>query len=242
MKPGFTDEYAEPHIYDAEYGSYREDFTFFLNLLSQGEILDLACGTGRLTIPLAKSGLQVTGLDKSRAMLSRAKENGKDLDIHWIHGDITGYELDKSFDLITLAGNSFQALLTPEEQQKLFSCVKNHLKPSGLFAFDTRNPSAHDLSSTSNFDYWHSFTNADGEAVTVQGKQNYDTDHQIITYTTKRVWPDHKTQSNIQLRFSSFEEIVHAIHKSGMQLVNVYGDYQKSTFTENSPSIIVVCS
>lgn len=242
MKKNLTDEYEDPHIYDAEYGSYREDMPFFLNLRSKGDVLDLACGTGRLTIPLAKKGCRVIGLDTTLAMLARARKNATGVDINWVHGDMTQFALDQSFDLITLAGNSFQALLTEKEQYKLFTCVKKHLKPAGIFAFDTRNPLAYELISTSEFEQWHSFEDADGKLVAVYGQQTYDKTSQIITYTTKRVWHDHETLSTIQLRYASLEHITCLIQKSGMTLLNAYGDHQNNAYTENSPSIVVVCT
>ncbi|MBP9692837.1 MAG: class I SAM-dependent methyltransferase [Alphaproteobacteria bacterium] len=50
------EEYSDPLLYDTEYGRYTGDFDLFLNLIETGSVLDLACGTGRLTIPLAKKG------------------------------------------------------------------------------------------------------------------------------------------------------------------------------------------
>jgi len=235
-------EYTEPLIYDAEYGSYQGDFELFLNLIDQGKVLDLACGTGRLTIPLALRDFKVTGLDESEAMLSRAREKSMYLDINWKKGDISDFAFGESFDLITMAGNSFQTLLTNKDQALMLRCVKKHLKLSGIFAFDTRNPKLADLQSTSDFEHWHSFKDFAGESVKVYGKQKYNPDQQVVTYTTKRVWGDHETLTEIKLRYTAVNDLKDTLHKTGFKLTNLYGDYKRNTYSDNALSIIVVCT
>lgn len=235
-------EYDNPLTYDAEYGGYQGDFDLFLNLIDQGNVLDLACGTGRLTIPLAQKGLKTTGLEISQPMLERAKEKADGLDIKWLQGDITNFDLDDKFDLITLAGNSFQALLTHQDQQKLLRCIKSHLKSAGLFVFDTRNPNSTDLRSTDNYEYWHSFQEFSGETIKVYGKQTYNESQQLVTYTTKRVWQEHETVTKVKLKYTGFVKLMDLLREEGLQIVNVYGDYQKSAYTPDSKSIIVICS
>lgn len=235
-------EYDSPLIYDAEYGGYQGDFDFFLNLIDQGKVLDLACGTGRLSIPLAQKGLQVTGLEISEPMLNRAQEKAVGFDIKWLQGDITNFNLDDKFDLITLAGNSFQALLTIEDQLNLLRCVKAHLKPKGLFVFDTRNPRPFELKSTEDFEYWHSFQDFSGETVTVYGKQALDLKQQVVTYTTKRVWQDHETVTTVELKYTCKKDLLDLLHQAGFHKVAVFGDYQKSQHTPSSQSIVTICS
>ena len=84
-----------------------------------------------------------------------------------------------------MAGNAFQALLSELDQIRMLDCVKNHLNPSGLFVFNTRNPQDHDFKTIPEFEYWHSFQDHDGEDVQVYGKQQSGLSHQIVTYTTK---------------------------------------------------------
>lgn len=235
-------EYDSPLIYDAEYGSYQGDFDLFLDLIDHGKVLDLACGTGRLTIPLAQRGLQVTGIEISEPMLKRAQEKAAGLKIKWLLGDITHFDFDHKFDLITLAGNSFQALLTPDDQLNLFRCVKARLKPTGLFIFDTRNPSSQELQSTEDYEYWHEFNDFSGLTVRVFGKQAHDPANQIVTYLTKRIWPEHETNTIVKLRYTDLNELTKLLDMTGLRPLNVYGDYNKSEFVPSSKSIIVVCT
>jgi trans-aconitate methyltransferase len=126
-------------------------------------------------------------------MLDLARQKSEGLSIQWIQGDIREFDLKQTFDLIVMTGNSFQALLTTEDQMRMLVCVKKHLKPGGVFAFNTRNPSKNDLKTISEFEWWHDFQDEKGETVHVNGKQDYNPGLQTVTYTPKRVWPSHET-------------------------------------------------
>lgn len=235
------EEYADPLLYEAEYGTYQGDFDLFLNLIETGSALDLACGTGRLTIPLAQKGLKVVGLDATENMLTLARSKSKELSIQWIQGDMRDFHLSKTFDLIVMAGNAFQALVSEEDQKRALGCIRKHLKPSGLFAFNTRNPQESDFKTTSEFEVWHSFQDDQGEIVDVYGKQEADSSRQIVTYVTKRVWEDRETITSLQLRFTSYQQLKKLLDQTGFEVCKVFGDDQKSPFHQNSPSILPVC-
>jgi 2-polyprenyl-3-methyl-5-hydroxy-6-metoxy-1,4-benzoquinol methylase len=235
------EEYADPLLYEAEYGAYQSDFDFFLNLLDRGSVLDLACGTGRLTIPLAQKGLKVMGLDAAENMLTLARNKSKELSIQWIQGDMRDFHLNKTFDLIIVAGNAFQALVSEEDQRGALECIKQHLKPSGLFAFNTRNPQKSDFKTTFEFEVWHSFQDGQGEIVKVYGKQESGSSRQIVTYITKRVWKDKETITSLQLRFTSYQQLMQLLDQTGFEVCEIFGDDQKNPFHQNSPSILPVC-
>jgi ubiquinone/menaquinone biosynthesis C-methylase UbiE len=113
------DEYSDPLTYDQEYGSYEPSGSFYRSLALEvgSPILELACGTGRVTIPLANQGLDVTGIDISEKMLDRASQKSGDLAITWIQADCRSFNVQKKFRLIYMTGNSFQAFLTREDQE-----------------------------------------------------------------------------------------------------------------------------
>jgi 2-polyprenyl-3-methyl-5-hydroxy-6-metoxy-1,4-benzoquinol methylase len=236
------EEYTDPYLYDAEYGRYQGDFDLFLNLISKGNILDLACGTGRLAIPLAQKGFNVVGLDASESMLTLAREKSKELPIEWIRGDIRDFQLNETFDLILMAGNAFQALLSEEDQIQMLACVRKHIKPSGLFVFNTRNPQNNDFKTVNEFEFWHGFKDQHGDDVQVYGKQQSDSSHLIVNYVTKRVWNDKETLTHIRLRFTPYEELMRLLEQTGFEVSAVYGDEQKRPFHKYSPSIMPVCN
>ena len=115
--PEFVGEYSTPEVYDSEYGTFETDGPFFESLISNSEmnLLDLGCGTGRLTLPLSALIHQAYGIDLSEEMLTLAKAKDKLSRVQWTHGDCRDFNLPQRFDLIIMGGNAFQAMLTDQD-------------------------------------------------------------------------------------------------------------------------------
>jgi ubiquinone/menaquinone biosynthesis C-methylase UbiE len=113
--------------YDAHFGPYTHDVPFYLRQIRKyGEpVLELACGTGRITIPLAEKGIKITGLDISKSMLSQAKKNSKEkgVDVEWVKADCRDFRLKKKFNLIFFPINSICHLMDIESVESCFRCV-----------------------------------------------------------------------------------------------------------------------
>src|SRR5215469_2012284 len=105
-------------------------------------VLELACGTGRLTIPIAKSGTEIVGLDLTPSMLAQArtKAEAAGVKIEFVEGDCRSFELERKFALIFMAFNSMQHLHDYESLAALFRNVRKHLAEAGRFVFDVFNP------------------------------------------------------------------------------------------------------
>jgi SAM-dependent methyltransferase len=101
-------------------------------------ILELACGTGELSVRLYESGFQVTGLDLSGDMLAvaHAKAAERGFSIPFIQQNMTDFFGFGQFDMAIIFCDSLNYLHTEEEVVKTFSCVYDHLKENGLFLFD----------------------------------------------------------------------------------------------------------
>jgi len=106
-----------------------------------GAVLELGCGTGRICIPMAMSGVHATGMDNSVQMLDIC---GEKLDavgpvkgsLETLHGDMSDFSLGKRFDLIVMAYRTFMHLLTPKAQRSCLRCVRSHLAEGGHFIFN----------------------------------------------------------------------------------------------------------
>lgn len=107
----------------------------------EAAVLDLGCGTGRLSVPLALAGRRVTGLDAAPAMLEAAQAKAEAAGVHveWRRGDMTSFELDRRFDLIMVTGNTLAHLTTDADLYGCLRGIRRHLGPGGLFAWDVVN-------------------------------------------------------------------------------------------------------
>ncbi|MBB5692148.1 class I SAM-dependent DNA methyltransferase [Muricoccus pecuniae] len=107
-----------------------------------GPVLELACGTGRLTIPLAGDGHEVVGLDASRAMLAAASRKAAERGVaaRFVLGDIRSFDLGMRFGLVIISCNSLAHLTRGEDLRACFAAVRRHLAPGGVLAFDVVRP------------------------------------------------------------------------------------------------------
>jgi SAM-dependent methyltransferase len=135
------EEFADRHTYDIE-DSSDAGIAFYTALAQEtgGPVLEIACGTGRVSIPIARLGFDVTGVDIVPGMLALARSKSAGLPARWVEGDARTFALGEHFRLIFVTGNAFQAFLTRADQEALLERVRTHLHDEGLFAFETRNP------------------------------------------------------------------------------------------------------
>lgn len=131
-------------LYDLEFDGWTsQDLPFYLHEASQNPpLLELACGTGRLAIPIAQSGVPVVGLDVSSKMLEEAHQKAGSLsNLQLVHGRMETFELPQQFGLIILAFASFYALDSVEAQEETLHNIRRHLKPGGKLIMDMFLPS-----------------------------------------------------------------------------------------------------
>ena len=127
--------YLDGRHYDLAYSNFTEDVEFWVGQARRygGPILELACGTGRISIPMAREGFEVTGIDLAESMLEQARRNSEEegLDIEWAKADMWHFSLGKTFPLIICPSQSISRMLTIEDLEECLSRVKEHLAPGG---------------------------------------------------------------------------------------------------------------
>ena len=258
------EEFADPHTYDIEDTS-DTGIAFYTALAQEtgGPVLEIACGTGRVSIPIARLGFAVTGLDIVPGMLERARSKSAGLPTRWVEGDARTFDLGEHFRLIFLTGNAFQAFLTRADQEALLERVRAHLHDDGLFAFETRNPRwaerstthrAHAGRSEGLFAFletrdeeedWQTYTDSSGREVRVSRTQVYDHVAQILHWTTYRRWREGDQEqtkiTRIAVRYTFPQELAALLHYNGFTIIRQYGDWNLEPLTAASTSIIVVC-
>ncbi len=101
-------------------------------------ILDLGCGTGNHDLPLARRGYEVTGVDRSSAMLVRAREKSvaAGIQVRFVRSDMRSFDLGKTFDAAVCMFGAFGYLLTPRDIERCLRSVRRHLSSAGLFVFE----------------------------------------------------------------------------------------------------------
>ena len=125
-------------LYDARVPDWDGEIDFYQELIghsplkTQG-ILEVACGTGRVALRLAKDGTEVTGFDISPELLEIARKKSSGIsNVNWVLGDLRTFEIGKKFGFVISHGHSFQFMTTPDEQVMCLEHIKRHLVPDGL--------------------------------------------------------------------------------------------------------------
>jgi ubiquinone/menaquinone biosynthesis C-methylase UbiE len=136
--------------YDYDFNNFDlKDIEFYIKLIpkSNTDILELCCGTGRISIPLAEHGFKMTCIDSSLNMLEIFKtklnsHNQKQLlkSISVVNSLMQEFSLNKQFDCILLPFHSFQNLTTEIDIKKCFDCLRQHLRENGTIILNLFNP------------------------------------------------------------------------------------------------------
>lgn len=238
--------YEDAFTYDQIHSPLAEGKSLeFYKSLSKGKsVLEIACGSGRLTIPLALDGVNITGLDLSASMLKKAKEKSREsgVSIDWIQADCTKFALDQKFDLIFMTGNSLQHLKTAELVHAYFDCVKRHLSEGGIFAFDIFRPSLSIL--TRDPDTRHflmRYKNKNGEDVLLEESNRYDQISQINLIHWFHIVSG-KLQKTDLLEMRQFfpQEINALLHSSGFKILQSFGDWDGNPISDQNFKQIIV--
>ena len=223
-------------------------------------VLEIACGTGRVSIPIAQQGFAVTGVDIVPGMVERARHKSSGLPTRWVVDDARTFDLGEQFRLVFITGNAFQAFLTRAEHEALLDRVRAHLHDEGLFAFETRNPHwaalatrverydsrlFFDLETSTEEKLRQTYTDSSGRDVRTSMTQVYDPITQILHVTSYRRWhegeQEHTKLARTALRYTFPQELAALLHYNGFTVLRQYGDWNLEPLTAASPSIISVC-
>ncbi len=243
------DEYLDPEIYDLENPDFEPDGSFYLEIAKEapGSVLELGCGTGRLAIPLARRGLDMTGLDIVPEMLARARQKSADLPICWIEADARDFHLGRKFSLIFESGSVFMHMLTRPDQEAFLSCAREHLAPGGRLVICLFFPHSEDLVTDPVEKEWFSYQDAQGRTIRVSGNQSYDELKQLKTETAIRRIIDSNGVETVRvapltLRYTYPEEMEAILDQAGFKILERCGGPDRSPPTDDSRYMIYICT
>ena len=137
-----TDYDSWADIYDDVYSFVDNDIDFYRNKSDQlgGNILEIGCGTGRVTIPLLANGYDVTGVDSSTKMLakfqSKIRKSGYNAPLKITNQDVRNLSLNEKFNLVIFPYRGFQSLLSVEDQIAALTSIKAHLTRDSILIID----------------------------------------------------------------------------------------------------------
>lgn len=214
-------------------------------------VLELACGTGRLTIPVAQSGVEIVGLDLSPSMLAhaRAKAHAAGLAIEFVEGDCRSFDLGRKFALIFMAFNSMQHLHDYESLSGLFANVRKHLVEGGRFVFDVFNPKIEILArSGGDRRLEREYQDPDGKGtMAFEHSGTYDDATQVShirCYFVRRGANGEELESREeQLHLRSFfpQEVDLLVRSQGFEVLEKFGNFARKAFASGDPKQVVVC-
>ncbi len=240
-----TREYDNAADYDAQYSAaYEPEIRTLTELANKqsGAVLDLCCGTGIVTIPLAETGLEVVGVDISEAMLEQAKTKvkGQKNPTFYLQ-DALEFTTSQRFGLVLMTGNAFQCFLTEQDLSTLFGKVYEFLSPGGVFIFDTRLPEGYDFTLDDDYKLWSEYTDAAGKPVRFLAKQAaFDAKNGVLRYEMKDVYADGKeVTSSETLKFTLLETLLSLSKNAGFEVVGQYANWNLEPLQENAAACVL---
>lgn len=237
------------NIYDKlmEHAPYEEWTKFTLQQINihnkaVKNIVDLGCGTGIITVNLAKLGFDVTGIDSSSDMLTAAADRAikTNTDVTWIHQDIRSLEGFTDIDLFISYCDVMNYIVNKEELISVFNRVYSSLSPEGMFIFDI-----HSLNYVNNFLINKTFSEVTEEIVYIWDCEQGEIPGEMFHYLTF-------FQKDID-KYVRFDEMHHQqtyelkvyrnlLKRSGFSEIHFYADFNiENDFLEkNSERIFIV--
>ena len=248
-----TKNYTVGHlIYDASiYDGMNTDLSdlqFYKRWLPKtkdASILELCCGTGRLTLPIAKEGYNITGVDFTASMLDQAKvkASNEGLEIKFIEADMRYLDLEDKFDLIFIPFNSIHHLYKNEDVLNAFNVVKKHLKLKGLFILDCFNPNIQFIvDGGKELKQISSYITEDGRTIDIKEIMHYENKTQV----NRIEWHyyingEFDSVQNLDMRLFYPQELNSYLEMSGFNILNKFGNFMEVEFNDTSDKQIFVC-
>lgn len=236
-------------LYHLHHSERDEDVSFWLQLAKEmdGPVLELGCGTGRLLLPLLKSGINIYGLDRNFEMLSYLSRQLSPMlqgRVKIFQAELGSFHMDYKFSLIFLACNTLSAL--PAETRKSgYSRIIEHLNDKGVFAVSIPNPvTLANLPVLGEPEIETNFLHpTSGNPVQVSSEWRRSGQYIDFSWHYDHLLPDGLTErQTVQSRHNimSLGDYRAEFRKANLDLIDSYGDYDRDFYHNVSPYLIMV--
>lgn len=254
---GYRDEYGFVAEFYDHVTPYREraDVEFFVQAAreSGGPVLEVGCGTGRILIPTAQAGIEITGLDLSSSMLEVCKgrlEQEPDevrARVQLVQADMRDFDLQANFQLATLPFRPFQHLTSTDDQLACLRTIHRHLLPGGKLILDLFNPSLESLLEETGHEMGEEpeFSTPDGRRVIrrhrIVERDLYDQINQVelIYYVTHPDGREERLVHAFPMKYLFRYEAEHLLARCGFETEHLYAGYDKAPFGSKYPGELI---
>lgn len=217
--------------YDALHdpGTTHEAVELIAEIAGTGKVLELAIGTGRVALPLAAKGIDISGIEASPLMvdLLRDKPGGADMPV--VIGDMADVAIDGPFDHVFLIFNTLFNLQTQEDQVRCFQNVAKRLKAGGTFLVETFVPDMTQFNQNQAVRAMH----VDFGSVWLEAKM-HDPVRQTIHHQRVRITEAGVKLVPLPMRYAWPSELDLMAQLAGLKLRERWGGWDKSNFTADS--------
>ena len=241
-----------PRLYDLDTADLVDDLDFYVALAQRmgGPVLEIGCGTGRVLVPLAEAGFQVTGVDVDPRMLARARERVARVclgdRVTLVEADARTLSLYEHFALAIIPLNSFLHFTSDDDQLECLRAIRRHLRRGGLAVVDLPSPDAALLGEVGGQVVleWVRRDPETGAEVSKLRSQRVDTARQIVELTL--LFDEAGTDSlrrrtyTLPLRYVYRRELELLLEKCGFVLETIYGGYDLSDYASDSLKLIAL--
>ncbi len=229
----------------SEHDNYEGFREFYLDLAKEygaGGTIDIACGTGAVLLYLAEAGIDVDGTDLSEAMcdVAKSKAASKGLQLNIFPANMTEFKSERKYSLAIIARSGFMHLLTPELQRAALLNIRENLTDGGILTLNTFAPLpqfqvVQMRSTDTDYSFRLEYTNTEGYREKIYNAMSYDPSTQIMSGNWKfETYDDAGNMIGervrpVKMRQTYKQELLYLIELCGFEVVQIYGDYYKST-------------
>lgn len=240
------DDWAD--IYDRVYAYLDYDTPFYIQqaTASDGPVLELGCGTGRVSIAMARADVEVVGVDISPRMVEaatgKAKAAGVSDNCHFVQGDMRSVALDRKFSMVVMPFRSFQSMLTVKDQLAALSNVRKHLTPKGELILDILVPDVQLIAVSDPMPFHvRDVPQPDtGHTFVIWGQNSWDGMTQvnsarlIIDELDPQGEAVRRLYRDFPIRYTFRYEMEHLLHRAGFTPEALYGGFDGEPLEEDS--------